>query len=496
MFFVLKKDKNKSMNVEDVRGLDFQVHSFLRLDDLISFVIYYAGYLEMDVRTYLTPLGPEINVVTEPYSSLTVVHDDIHLHYSDLLEVCSEAGIVTHVASSLDRSASAFATFPKPEEVLWEEFVVGQFSPNFASNPGQHRGFFEAAANAYLTDGTRIEDISEHDMEAEILYYGRRDGNSKMRIYTIKELADVFNDLADFYEHNSVRQNPANPLLWTRFSITSIRYLMRSILPHYPKSFYRSMLTEVIQSILSRLTGGVESSGTLSSTIQTESKMQLDILGRLKNSNNMEKEQISDFFRKMYNAGVQFDDFWDEISGYSMDSLASVTLERPLYTPPPETYTGRISVKCRDILMYVEQKLQANMELYALITRLYVVKFFREVDSDNTGFDWLENNVTDDGIVGFDEQPASVLDPPIGGSAYISYEEPYRIGNYLRLMYEFSKFNLIRNLIEAGKTLKMTAIYYQKQLSEMGIGDVHVIFSETSTDYEKFAPVDESSWEQ
>lgn len=438
----VEKMKSNGYKTKEANRMRFKINSGLRLDDLIKFVIFYANYLKMDVRTFLTPLGPEINIVTEPYASSTVINDDVHLQLSDLAEVCTNEGIKMVFASD---------SVPKPEEVLWEEYVITHFSPNFASNPGYHRSFFEAAANLRLTDGMNIEDISEHDLEAEIIYYGKRDGQSKMHVYTIKELADAFSDLDDFYDPESVRKNPTNPLLWTKFSTTSIRYLMRRILPHYTKSVYRMRLIEICQSILTK---GLN-----------DEKMQLDILGRLKFSTDREKEQMNDFFRKMYNAGLQFDNFWEEIDGYSYDSLANVVLENPLYVAPPETYTGRIAAKCRDILMYVEQELQANPELYVLIARLYITKFVSNIESDDGS-----------------------------GSAYIYYEEPYRIGNYMRLMYDFAKYNLIRSLIEAGKTMKMTAIYYQRQLSDVAIGDINVIFTETNTDYEKYVPVNEESW--
>lgn len=429
----VEKMKSNGYKTKEANGMRFKINSLLRLDDLIKFVIFYANYLKMDVRTFLTPLGPEINIVTEPYASSTVINDDVHLKMDDLAEVCTNEGIKMIFASDI----------PKPEEVLWEEYVITHFSPNFASNPGHHRSIFEAAANLKLTDGMSIEIISEHDLEAEILYYGKRDGQSKMHIYTIKELADAFSDLEDFYDPESVRKNPTNPLLWTRFSTTSIRYLMRRILPHYTKSEHRMKLVGICQSILAK---GLN-----------DEKMQLDILGRLNVSTEKEKEQINNFFLRMYNAGVEFDNFWEEIDGYSYDSMANVVLENPFNVAPPETYTGRIAAKCRDVLMYVEQELQADPKLYALIARLYVTKY-------------------------------------VSGSVFMYYEEPYRIGNYLRLMYDFAKYNLIRNLIEAGKTLKMTAIYYQRQLSDVAIGDINVIFTETNADYEKFAPVNEESW--
>ena len=409
---------------EDIlKAMRFTLHNQIFPEDIAKYVIFLCHTLRFDVRGFLTPLGPEFIIISETFVTPTSIHDDVYVKEDELIEVCANEGI-----------ALKFNGKYKHRDVLWQEYVMTHLCPNFATHPGEHRSILEAASNRYTTDGTKIEEILDDN---EILLYGKRDGVSKMHIYTVKELLDTFSELEDFFDPESIRKNPRNVALWYRFPHDVINYLIQKILPHMRKSRYAIRLTEVIQKILRK--------DDLSEVPWQNQQGFMDQLSAL----TIEKRnKLREVFIRMYNIGGFFENFNDHIDSYDTESMEKLLQDNPLYQPPPPIYTGRVAVKCRNYIMRIQEAIAEMNAESAYVNRLYMLRL-------------------------------------VDDTTIVLYDDRYSIGHFLKCMLEFARYNLVKPMIEAGKMLRATSTAYMEKFTKQGIGAINIEVRETSEMYER-----------
>lgn len=115
----------------------------------------------------------------------------------------------------------------KEPYILAEELISQYLSPQFYTGIEYHRHYFGALRKRKTASGKDI--IAGED--GDFLFYGVGDGFSLYLPYTPSELAEVFNATGQFVDPFSFRSNPENPVYWSKFSLQSIRRLIKAVLP-------------------------------------------------------------------------------------------------------------------------------------------------------------------------------------------------------------------------------------------------------------------------
>lgn len=206
-------------------------------DDLADMVISMLDKIKPDPRHLLTPLA--IFTIYNVELGEVVCNLYRYQEYDDeiLNLACSHAGIPTIRNTIVDDPdtetyydgipSTYIRRDPKPQYVLVEELISQYLSPQFYSGIEQHRDYMGAITSFKTLSGDRILNAEESD----IIFYGIGDGMSSYRIYTPRELAEVFIGTKEFIDPYSIKENPLYPDTWTRFSLQSIQRLLRIVIP-------------------------------------------------------------------------------------------------------------------------------------------------------------------------------------------------------------------------------------------------------------------------
>ena len=411
------KYKERATHDEDTR---IRITNMTTVQSVQSALIIIMNDLELDPRYYMTLEGPMEALIQEPFETMLSINEDAPLEYLTLIEACSREGLVV----TEDDALSEY----KPIDVLFHDYTVAQLTPAFCSHPGEHRSAL-SATNSDMISGQKLMEL---DVDRDVIFFGLRDGFSKMTAYTLQQLHETFTALQDFYDPITVKRYPQNPLLWSKFPTRTVRRLLEVVL-HSKLRFspHANVLVKVCQKLLNQ----ADDANNLS-----RQDIQKRLLNELVQSTDKTHDRIRKALIVMYNMGLFFTNFYDEVEYY--DNLLYRMLDDPVQNPPPAHFTGRVRAKCRDMIARIQLEIENIGENSSIFNRLTIVKFW----NNKPYFAW------DD--------------------------ETYSIENFLIVMLEMSKFHLVKSLVMSGKWLMVTATTYFRELFGVGIVDTFFHFEE------------------
>lgn len=374
--------------------------------------------LELDPRYYVTVNGPTAAILQEPNEQVLSISDDAPMEYAKLADAVSLEGIP--IIDTDDGS-------PKPIEVLFEEYTTAQLTPAFFSYPGDHRSVFEATKAEFTVDGTNLMTIN---VENEVIYYGLRDGFSRLRAYTMEHLANTFESMGDCYDPHSILKYPTNPFLWRKFPRRAVRRLATVVLKNkLSHSIWAQKLIDACQLALRQ-------------TTSRSFEFQQRFIMELQKADLETKNRIKKALMTMYNMGSFFLNFYEQVEFYDPDSMLVQIINDPVDLLPPAHFLGRVRAKCRDMIARIKLHIEEIGSDHPIFERLVIVKHWN-------------------------------------GKGHIMYEDSsYTIGNFLDIMLEMSKLHLVKCLVQSGAWLMATATTYFQTLFGVGIVDSVLTFEE------------------
>lgn len=336
-------------------------------EDLIDMIMSLLDDIKIDPRHILTPLGVQIIYNHEKGEVTFNLCNFPAVDTEALFLACTHAGVETKKETSyyqededteetggkVERGTGGTTLVvrkdDKPEYVLIEELASQYLSPQFFSGIETHRHYLSALTSLKTLSGSKVINAEESD----IIFYGIGDGLSVYRVYTPKELADIFNSTRSFFDPYSIRDNPKNPLKWSRFSIPSIKRLLSLVIPRLKvkskddgvirevapdlaeirlmrtkKREDLAFLEEVIVKNFAIL--NIEDPTTLDIYLKphalqrrlvNELKGALDNSGELGTANSGIRFELSEFFAYLFNVGVQFSDWSTLMTGISENAI-------------------------------------------------------------------------------------------------------------------------------------------------------------------------------
>ncbi len=397
-------------------GQQWILSNLTRYDDVMGALFNTYRDLELDPRSYLTIDGPILAVLNEPHEGLLTLNHDAKLDHIELIETCLKEGI------------TAFREgVPAPINLLFEEYVVAQLSRGFSSHFGPHRTLLQASEFSQTAGGIPVHEI---DTE-ELVYYGVRDGMSKMTIYTLEELYHSFKNpengkggLGYHYDPFAIRKYPpkypgdtTNIYVWEAFPRRTIIRLVESILPYKRVSAWSMKLAEACRIMLAKDEG-----------INVMIRKQNSIIDNLMTADYETELSIKKGLMMMYNMGIQLMNYEDEINIYMDSAIDDMIIKDPSSFFPETIYTGRPQAECRDIIMEIQQAILKMGNMRHIFERLSIVKRFN-------------------------------------GKFRVYYEDSsYEISNYLSIMHKMARYSMASSLILAGRWMMTTANYYHAVL--------------------------------
>jgi hypothetical protein len=326
-------------------------------DDLADMLVDMVETIDFDQRQLLTPLG----FYTVHNTEKLEVHykfrnKEVYFDTETLMIAAGHAGIETFrqtevwespnpddsVIDEDDRDLVMVLTNDKkPDYVLAEEIISQYVSPQFFTAIESHRDYRSAITSLRTMSGIIVEPLSDLDF----LFYGVGDGFSQYRVYTPKELTDVFSANEDFFDPYSIRDQPEKPQKWSRFSLQSINRLIRVVLPAMSERVQTASigaqkkqqalidLGEVIEkTLVARETQRLRlttlsniSDITMRDYIQPRMQ-QARIVNRLKQDLDSIRSPLADFLVFLFNTGMQFSD-WSTVMTRITENAIQVGME-------------------------------------------------------------------------------------------------------------------------------------------------------------------------
>ena len=428
------------VNKEDLgSGVRWSLTNLTSFEEIARAVISTYDSLKLDPRTYLTLSGPVSRVISEFDEAPLSINEDLwlgrELDDQEILIACQAEGIQT-IQDGL----------PKPLNLLLEEYIVAQLSPTFISHPGKHRTRAGASRYQRTSTGKLIFDLEEDDL----VYYGVRDGTSKLTIYTIEELYLAFSQSQVKVPADplSVLENVDIPMLWDIFPTRTIARLLGVVLPHKRGCAWTSRLVEQCQAILSS-----------PDPREHGFTVQSNCLDDLSRQSQAKKDLISSALVTMYNAGVWLVEYQEDIAMYDDYAFTEQLIRNPSSVPGEPETTGRPQAEVRDILMQVEADIS--------LLKLEAVTFGRLKIVKTTDVE-LSRAETQEQVNEF--QPHFTID----------YEDAaLDISNYIKLMEEM-RFGLTKTLSLSARWLMVTASVYHKKILGHMINDIELDFEEVT----------------
>lgn len=317
--------------LSSVFSSDVEFTTDMDIFDLADLIILMLDELSIDPRNVITPLGIYVIYNSEEGEVVLNMHKNVIHEPEDLYLSASHAGIEISVNSNgvLDDGTTAKKRDVKPQYVVLEELTVQYMSPQFYSGIEAHRDWMSVVKTFKTLDGQHIMEFEEGDL----IFYGVGDGISSYRIFTPKELGDIFIMTKDFYDPYSVRQNPEDSEKWSRFSIQSIKRLLLLVIPKLRKksksrnSQEYDALEKIIIEILDI------SDGTLGKSEQAK------IVQYLKENIEDIREPLGEFLAYLMNFGIQLSDWSVDMIQIDPNAIHVGILSDPYwkYTDPETT---------------------------------------------------------------------------------------------------------------------------------------------------------------
>lgn len=424
------------VNKEDIgSGATWTLTNLTSYDEVAKALISTYDSMMFDPRAYLTMSGPAMLTISEPEEEPMNLNQDMIISdpeiHVEIIEACQREGISTDVT--------------KPLNVLFEEYTVAQLTPSFISHHGSQRSRLQASATRLTIGGLEVADLDEDD----IVYYGVRDGTSKLIVFTIEELHNSFaSSDGPLFNPVTILQYPDNPMHWEIFPNRTIARLIQIVLPHKRRCAWTQRLASLCRERL-------ESPETIKFALDVQERL----LDDLSNLSAEKKQLISTALVSMYNAGVQLIDYEEDIAFYDDYGMTEQLIQNPLNIPGEPETTGRPQAVVRNILMEVSNDI-AQLDLDA-------ITFGSLVMIKNWKADYELEGSEDDEISEAKLTPFSV-----------DYaDSAYTISNYLKLMYQF-RFGMTKILTIGARWLMVTASIYHKKILGHMINDFEIEFTE------------------
>ena len=421
------------VNKEDVGSeVRWNLTNLTGYEEIANALIATYDSMKFDPRMYLTLSGPASRVVYEQDDIQLSLNQDLWFGYEldsdEIISACESEGIEVINDGEV-----------KTLDLLFEEYVLAQMSPTFISHPGNHTTRMSASKFVVTPSGQDVVNLEEDDL----VYYGVRDGDSKLTVYTIQELYEAFSsgDSLIPFDPSSVLTDHENIMRWKIFSKKSIRRLLSKVLPRKRRCAWTPRLAAVCQVILSS-----------EETREFELEVQERCLRSLINLDRKKKLTLSATLTSMYNAGSWLLSYEEKIASYDDSAFTEFLIRNPASVPGEPETTGRPQAEVRDILMYLEDDIAKLEDDAHLFNRLLIVK-----------------------SEGGEETPFAV-----------AYDDAnYQLSEYIKFMRN-CRFGLTKMYKSSARWLMVTSSVYHKKLFGHLIGDIELEFEETTEDYENF----------
>lgn len=444
---------DKRVQDDSEHDLVWQINNLTRKRDLIQALLMTIQDLRLDPRMYMLMDGPQSAILSENGELTLSIADDTRLTTEAIQEGLTLEGIQT--------------TYPnddlKPFPLMFTEYTIAQLTVNFSGHYGSHRLFEEAVYNDKFTDAVLVEDVSIDEM----IFYGLRDGFSRMFAFRLEELYNSFAAVGDFYDPWTIIKFPENPYLWTKFPRRIILRLVNVVLPlKVPKTRWAKKLIKVCQDILNKDPRDTEELEIRAMRLNIErlSSVDLETEMRLKKA-----------LHRMYNVGIQFLEWDQQLAYHDQDAIVALTMKDPLFVAPDVNTTGRIRAETRKLIMFLQDSMEQLGEWKEFFIRLRIVrtgppKIVAPEDLPETTVREREtDNIRE---INADNRP-KIQD------YYLTYDDDsYTIGPFVEMMYTMSRYNLSNVLQVCGLWLMITANMYAKLITGTSLNAFRFEFEE------------------
>jgi hypothetical protein len=457
-------------------------------EDVVRALIATVYELALDPRIYLVLDGPQSTLMIEPGETPISIADNYRYNHPDekerLLKAVKSEGISTKYRDGRD----------KPAALLFTEYTVSQLSAGFSSHYGDHRYLHEASVYDHYTTGELIDNDTTDDK----IFFGRRDGFSKVVTYNVKELYETFKHVKDFYDPVSIIKFPTNPYLWYKFPRRTIKRLVEYILPGKLSLPWTAQLIDVCREILA------------AKNVELEMRAFRSFVQELARSSVETKKKIKRALHRMYNVGLQFVG-WDEMIDYYDDEMVHrLAMQDPLFVPPESHMTGRVRAECTKLIMLIQDSINEIGDEKHYLERLFLVRpgpsgskrskngGLESSGTKNAGLDLSMTDVIEEGEAENVRVIRTTSDFDLeenrtawfAKDLHIAYDDSaYTIGQYLPVMYDMAKYNLSNVLRVSGMWLMSTANVYHKLITGISLNHTKLEFIETNEGFEQFVPL-------
>lgn len=394
-------DKNMTIDKNDILFVPTTTTSE---QELARAICLFIEDVKFDPRIYLTHQSFANTIIQEENETLLSINQDQLIDVEDLFVACTAEGIKIKDDNDIFH----------PTDILFEEYTMVQLSPTFLSHIGDHRTLYQAVINKTAADGTNLNDT----VADEIVFMGIRDGMSNVEFYTIKELYDVFKQMEDFYDPQTIRMFPTDYYMWERFSHKTIYRLLTKVLP-YKNDKYAVPLMNLINNLFNRAIDKKHMP-----LYKRGKRYQNELIKHIQSINHIGKELVRDVLVRMFNVGHIFINLDNEFLNYDEDGVSMILMNDPLDTPPEPKWTGRPQAELRDLMIRLVTTITNMGEERNYFERLLIVRT------------WNDKFVLD----------------------YTN--ELYQIGTYFLTINEMITLSLFQQLIISGTYLAATANYY------------------------------------
>ena len=439
MFGVVRVGRNKRMN-RNKNDIIFRLETGTTIERIARAVMLMVENAEFDPRVLLTPQGFKNLYIQEESENSMSINSRAPFLNDDLYIACSQEGIPLFDSVTDER---------KPDDILFEEYTIIQFSPAFSSHIGEHRSPYEALRRVRTPSGSRLWDLAF----GEMVFFGKRDGLSKVDGYTLTELIFVFKQNRDFFDPESIRLFPKHRLMWITFSRIAIKRLLTKILPKMERSNSSGNakeLSEVIRKILNRPDDTDLSKATIRKQRLLINAIKEEIGGVGEDLEDIsatnDREAMKMVLIRIFDVGTLFFRIDDLIEHYDPELLSEMMMRDPYNSPPQPYWTGRVRAELRDLMMRIYVKMaELSKGTRALFDRLRVFRIW-----DDT--------------------------------LYVNYDDdPYTIEGYLEIIFDMIQMGLFKQLRTSGRHLMATASEYHKIFYGLSFTDIRLEFGEINT---------------
>lgn len=477
------------IRITEQLDVTWKLTNLTREDDVVRALIASIIDLNLDPRIWLVLDGPQSTILTEPNEYLLSIGDNFNAFkfhmkgaYENLLKCLTSEGISIRFNDNQENNTTQL----KPLVLMFTEYTIAQLSPAFSSIYGEHRLLHEAVYNDQYTmkinDSTLIDDD-----DGVRLYFGKRDGFSKMFAYSVEELYKTFLEVGDFYDPISIVRYPTNAYMWYKFPRRTIIRLINVVLPHlYHKSPWVPKLTDICREILHK------------NKIALEINTNRLFVMKLQNQKEMSEETakyIKMALHRIYNVGLQFVEWDEQIDHYDDDLVNMMTNQDPLFVAPETSMTGRVRYESQKLIMLMQDSIAQIGDEKVYFEGLFMVRPGPKGDSNlNTldltldlgGGESREEELKDEVVVESDFGYESGRQAWFAQDLYLTYEDnAYTIGNYLETMHEMAKYNLTNVMKISGLWLMSTANVYHKLICGISLNTTKLELYETNPGYEE-----------